>query len=286
MNFLTDIIASIQRTLTADGIAFDANVAAAEPQLFLAAYVEFQGRRLSRRVRNVDFSQALRSSPQWVPHEAQLIEFKSLSESGGDLTPFQSKNVGRFTYNDLLLNDWGIQHFHLGTHVPGATFANRTGELLYAIVEPDRIRCLAIGDHGSFADIELVEVVDREWPEYLDRWEVNDAVGLSYVPIPDDVKVLRAAHVQSAVQLTSGRILSGPGGGYTLAGTSLQSMLAAHRACRILANAERFVQAQEQALRAEIGGPSEGDFRCTELAASHVGITVDGAPTSKWIPIQ
>jgi hypothetical protein len=286
MDFLADIVRQVKASLAAAGIGFDANLAAADPVLFLAAYYEFNARRIAPRARQVEYSAHLLASSPWKSYGTAIENIKTVSEAGQDLFPYQSTRVGKFEYHDLLLNDWGIQHFHLGAHSRGQQFAARTGDLLYATVESDRIRCLAILTHGSLADSDLLEIIEAEWPEYLDSWEIKDLVALGHIPSPEEVRKLRAAHIQSVLQLSSGRVLATPGGGYALSGTSIRAMIAAQRAHRVLTNAERFVRQHEASLRGEIGGPPNAPFRCTELSSSHIGITVDGAPAPKLIPIQ
>ena len=46
-------------------------------------------------------------------HRNALTEIEQLILDGGDLSPYLSKKIANFNYNDPLLNDWGIHHLTL-----------------------------------------------------------------------------------------------------------------------------------------------------------------------------
>ena len=88
-------------------------------------------------------------------HRAGFDQLIKTSEEGGDLRPYQSTLLQRPEFADLLLNDRGFQHFHMGVgpHPRIAGFQERTGPLMFALVTERDLYCIAIGDHRSFEDL-------------------------------------------------------------------------------------------------------------------------------------
>jgi hypothetical protein len=91
-------------------------------------------------------------------------------EAGDDLTPMLSRRVAtawieahpsqpmqHSDHLDILLNGWGIHHFHLRE-------GGRDDDLLLAIMRPEDAHVIAVGDHRSFDDESLLEDAIRAWP--------------------------------------------------------------------------------------------------------------------------
>ena len=66
-----------------------------------------------------------------------VAAIERIIENGENILPHLSKRILNLTYNDALLNDWGIQHLHLGSTIEFDGFVARTGPLLYCKFEPD-----------------------------------------------------------------------------------------------------------------------------------------------------
>lgn len=66
---------------------------------------------------------------------------KAKFANGDDVTPHLSSNILNDTYEDYLLNDWGIHHFHLGQNISDG-FAGRTGPLLFALITNSNVTAL------------------------------------------------------------------------------------------------------------------------------------------------
>ncbi len=100
-------------------------------------------------------------------HQVGFDALIMVSEVGGNLRPYQSTGMEKDKYDDGMLNDWGLHHFHMGTNphptIPG--YVSRTGPLLYAVVMPDTLYCIAILRHQQWSNQQLLEVMHRDFPE-------------------------------------------------------------------------------------------------------------------------
>jgi len=65
---------------------------------------------------------------------------------------------------DLLLNEWGIHHLHLGQEPGKRGFNARSNELLYIIFGRGVAFVLAVGPHGLWTSRDLIEATVRSWP--------------------------------------------------------------------------------------------------------------------------
>lgn len=83
----------------------------------------------------------------------KVMDLAEIAESGFPLWPYQSTLLERASYNDGLLNDWGINHLHLGggTHPRKPDYVARTSELLYVYVFGDYLIFIDVLNHSSFA---------------------------------------------------------------------------------------------------------------------------------------
>ena len=164
-----------------------------------------------------------------VDQQAGFDQLIMTSESGGDLRSYQSTLLQRPAFSDLMLNDWGFQHFHMGVgpHPKIAGFQERTGPLVFAIVTDTDLYCIAIGDHNSFEDRKLLDIVHEEWPDLLPLVLRADAgERLAWEPTQGDIKTLRRHQINSLSTRNDGTINLGRGLGTTMTGGSMRVTMA------------------------------------------------------------
>jgi len=285
MNLLADYVEGLTVQLTSEGVSLNATEAKTNSSDFLATYIEYDRRRIAPASRGVKFSKQLENSPEWAKHQAAIGHLAELTRRGEPLIPYQSKQVGSLNQRDLLLSDWNIHHLHLGAHAAKTKFAARTGPLLYATFLSKEAYFIAVMDHSSFSELELLEIIDGNWPSYLDRFTFKDVLEVFPVPSSSDVKKLRRAGVQTVVPLRSGRFLFPPGGGYSTAGTSIASMLEAQRIARRLRDAEAYILTHEANIRHGLGIASGDPIRLAALEQHRVVLTRDDAQVFFPVPI-
>jgi hypothetical protein len=191
-------------------IGYD-GAALADPHDATAALLNVQRHRVSPRPRRVHRSRELADLSN-----ADLIR---AIELGADLTPFQSRLHGPL-FNDHLLNDWGIQHFHL---VPSCR--GRTDDLLFAWVTADDFYAIeklghTSAGHRTFDDQVLIEIVHRNWPDLLGPFCAPGVVpgSLSGPHTPEARKQLRAIGFTLSTQVCDGTVYTPPGGGVVMGG--------------------------------------------------------------------
>ncbi len=150
---------------------------------------------------------------------------KTKLTAGDDVTPYLSKMLLKSDYEDSLLNDWGIHHFHLGKNVDSSGFINRTGPLLFVFATPTDACCIGVFSHGVWSDQELVRILHRNWPAAISTFRLNGVLGLSQISSNQDIAELRKAGCQTVVEVEQGIVYAPTGGGYSTAGTSIAATL-------------------------------------------------------------
>lgn len=104
-------------------------------------------------------------------HEA-LAKIERKIESGENVNPYLSWRASHLRYSDDLLNDWKIQHLHLGKEYTEGKLKGkikRTTEVLYVFFTEDSAYFITIDNHDpdTFAKQELLHTLHDNWPEVL-----------------------------------------------------------------------------------------------------------------------
>jgi len=82
-----------------------------------------------------------------IEHAKGLDALKQAFESGADVSLHMSKRLDEPLYKDMLLNDWGVHHFHLGDGLDTDGFIKRTGPVLFARVTEDSVFMIDVKGH-------------------------------------------------------------------------------------------------------------------------------------------
>lgn len=155
-------------------------------------------------------------------HRAGFDALVKVSETGGNLRPYQSTGMENDKYDDGMLNEWGLHHFHLGTGphptIPG--YVSRTPPLLYAVVTPDNLYCIAILAHQQWSNQLLLDIMHQNFPELTNSATFKSSTlkpqGLAVRYSDSDVQKLRNAGINTITKRPDGTIMMGPGGGVNL----------------------------------------------------------------------
>lgn len=157
-------------------------------------------------------------------YEDVLDEIQRRAEKGELLLAYLSKRLADPSYNDPMLNDWGVHHLHLGRQRDTSGFIERTGPLLFAHVTRDAFYMLGVYGHGSWTDIGILEAILNNWPELLEQHEVA-GLNISGPPITsDEHKRLRTKNGNTVVKLSNGKDYFPMGGGVASSGISINAV--------------------------------------------------------------
>jgi len=196
----------------------------------IRSYANVRNRRVSQRPRKVH--KASYAVPAHLAAGEQA--FLTAVAAGADLRPYQSTRLEKADFNDGMLNDFGIQHFHLGTgpHPTKPGFMARTELVLFALVRDGDFYSLGCYAHGAWSQTSLLDLIHATWPDVIAFSSPNRApggptnasgmkvLGLRHNYADDEVETLRRAGINVLTQRPDGTIHVGPGGGVTTSGKS------------------------------------------------------------------
>ncbi len=200
----------------------------------LHVFLNYDNRCIKPILRKVYYSKALEKglANEYTNYKPVVDEIAKKLRSGQSVLDRLSKKMKDILYEDGMLNDWRLYHFHLGESVEN-DFCQRTGELLIGFIpihKNDMYFLKIIPDHRGnavFADKELIEIIQDNWPELLDTFRLKCA-SLEYDLSSQQQYKMRKAGVTTPVQIGDS-VYVGPGLGITTAGTSLQVQLKSNR---------------------------------------------------------
>lgn len=154
--------------------------------------------------------------------------------------------------HDGLLNDWGIQHLHLGQAFATDGFVDRTSTLAFVMARQRDLYVIDFRKHpkGDWSDIDLLEIVEKHWPHVLPA--LNGVTGLT-TPAGLTHQQARNAGLTLAVQLSTGRVLAPPGGGYSTSGHSFSAIARMDRFRNSVRQMEESLLTQQNELQEAIG---------------------------------
>ena len=148
-----------------------------------------------------------------------LAQIESRIRRGDNITPYLSRRVLEVSYNDALLNEWGIQHLHLGTSMSKkpkhrGLLIEDTKELLYLYFDKQCAYFINILGHGSdFADQILIQTMHDNWPEVLEPYRDPNIISVH----PADLTSTDRYRLRKA-NLNAGMVTVSDGTTYTMIG--------------------------------------------------------------------
>lgn len=170
-----------------------------------------------------------------VEYREGYLQLTDKMRKGENINAHLSRTTKSTEKHDLMLYEWGIYHFHLGSIIENDGYMQRTKDVLYAYIKENDIYIIGIFEHGKWSDKELIEVIHKYYPESIADSKMENVVIETHFTT-DDRKQLRKAKINMAVQLDDGTCYIGPGWGINGAGTSAWSSirtLEKHREFRV-----------------------------------------------------
>lgn len=113
------------------------------------------------------------------PNNDIILEIKKDFENGNInlLNKRLSKASIKEDENDLLLNNWGIYHLHLGK-LDNNDFSDRTNLLLFIKIIDDNVYFLDIKEHGNFSSIDFTKIMHNNWEDAIKEFRTTSLVDI------------------------------------------------------------------------------------------------------------
>ena len=231
LDFHADFRIILEKVLVSNGVAVDPNESYDD-----AVYRYFANfrRRVEARPHQIVEADGLACPPE---HAAGYAQLKAELESGVDVTDRLSRKTTNATYEDGMLNDWGVTHFHLGLRGVSADLGTKL--VLFALIRDDVALCVGFFEHGGWSKIEVLEIVQRNWPYVMEQAR---AKGVTSYEWTDEERAKFRATGATILTAVNGNVYGSPGGGYTMARTSAQAHWQADRAIFSVTDYEKYVR--------------------------------------------
>ena len=219
-DFIRDVALRCADQLATAGYTYQAS----DDRKTIWTYLSVKHRRIQTRPRKV-YKAVYEVPTHLASGEQQLL---TKVAAGDDLWPYQSRKIENVAVEDGMLNDYGIQHFHLGVaqDPKHSNLIQGTNELLFAVVKNNDFYALGIFDHMAWSKQALLDIIEKNWPKLIESYKLNGspdmrALGLTHQYTDEEAAELRRAGINVITQGADGSVRMGPGGGVTTSGNSI-----------------------------------------------------------------
>ena len=138
-------------------------------------------------------------------HVDTLAQIEKKIRNGESISPYLSRRLVDIGYNDLLLNDWGIQHLHLGKYVYSKGkhkgFIEGTKDLLYVYFDHQCAYFIKILGHNDFTAQTLLQTTHDNWPDVLASYYHNPHVTGDHLS-DAEIRELRRKQINFCIALS------------------------------------------------------------------------------------
>lgn len=172
MNFLDDWHNEMIEEINQAGLRFSDNLA---KDYLIIRYFTYLRKLGSKKSLNIH------KSREFVcPDEYQdgLQDIEEKLKQGEDISPYLSKDADKLV-NDLMFNDWGVIHLHLGKELEeNGQYIKRTGPLLFLYFKEDNAYLINIFPHQNWTKKEVLQIMYSNWPELIKPYIMTGVQGL------------------------------------------------------------------------------------------------------------
>lgn len=254
-NFTSDLVEEIKGLFSKLGIRYGPDPA--DPSQLAAQYFYVRSRMIPAKRRSVHISKALEAKLLTIDSNwATLVNvIKDHFQTGGRVSKFLSKKIFDATFNDGLLNDYGLHHFHLSDQLDDSGFfVKRSDMLLFALVYESDAFFIDVAPHPDeriatdfgWVRQDLLTIMNSNWPQLI---EPHIAKGTSGDVLTDtQKKELRRKHINVFHQVGD-KSLFPIGGGVTMAGTNMLCQVLGDKLIHEIENLQRHCETQPSDIR-------------------------------------
>lgn len=185
-------------------------------------YSNLRQRLIPAKPRTIVYAKDFTRIPEYEKG-LQILEEKI--KRGESLTPHLSRKILKASEQDGLLFDFGVYHLHLGEKED----SNHSGliegrkKILYSVFTDDKAFFICIDDHGRWGDLDLMKILQKEFPQTLEKCELKNVIEMSFYPTEEERLQLRKAGINTPIEI-NGKFYMSPGGGINTARTSAQGV--------------------------------------------------------------
>ena len=189
----------------------------------ILAYLRIQRRLVAASPRVIRKARDFACPAQYVD---ALQEIERKIRAGDNINPHCSRKLVDVEFNDLLLNDWGIQHLHLGTSVipdgKNKGFIKGTKALLYVYFDEKCAYFVKILERHDFTAQILLQTMHDNWPQILSAYHNRHVTGDRITD--KEIKELRRKQINFCIALADGTSYIAIGGGITASGDNAEDV--------------------------------------------------------------
>ncbi|MEK3992257.1 hypothetical protein [Robertmurraya sp. FSL R5-0851] len=199
MDFVTDWQNEMIKEMEEEGLRFKKSL---PKDSLLIKYFTYCRKRGLQKPYNI-----FKSNEFNCPEEYQkgLSNLEEILKSGGDISPYLSKDVEKLK-NDLMFNDWGVLHLHLGEKLESNNkYIERTGPLLFLYFKGENVYFINIFQHQDWTKKEVLQIMYSNWPELIQPYimKIDGFQGLHPEYTEDDHLKLRKAGITVMLELVN-----------------------------------------------------------------------------------
>jgi hypothetical protein len=221
IDFETDLKNEIHNAFSAFGLKIPIKRRIDE---MLLDYLTIHKKIISPRKRNVLINPELAEKLDKHNKRKEVETIRFRLETGKDVNIFQSKRLFQSQFHDHLLYEWNVFHFHLSLEKDKkSNFVRQTDLLLFAYIDNEEAIFLDIENHkpGIFADEKWLEVIDRHFPEILEKHIHPDIINVYPELKPVDRQKFWDYGYSLGFTKVNGKIIGSPGVGRMTSGHSM-----------------------------------------------------------------
>jgi hypothetical protein len=188
-----------------------------------------------------------------IPHEHlnDYIRLKKLLERGKNVNAYLSRDItkGKKDNNamyksDSALNRWGTTHFHFNK--------KGTEYILLATVTENEVYFIKVSKHSEnpFTDEALLQILNNNWPELLDKYILNGVGGETLNPEQENNLAKKNINV---IRNVNGKTICPPGGGVVGSGHNVFDVMELNKCIKEIRYIEEQVKFNEIAIFESLG---------------------------------
>ncbi|EJT5912886.1 hypothetical protein N2W46_000129 [Clostridium perfringens] len=192
---------------------------------YIYQYFNLQKRLVSPTPRYIEKSREFVCPKEY---ELALKEIKSKIQKGDNITPYMSDSILNINFNDYLLNDWNIHHFHLTRRFREDGFAKRSDYELFIYFTNDTAYFIQVYPHKKinlYSNKDMIRIIYDNWPQLIESNHLKGVRSMTELLDNQAYSDLRKANISTMVQIKEDLVFAPFGGGYMCDGSSMDAVL-------------------------------------------------------------